>query len=83
MLAIRQEMPNTAFPALFEEAGFIHHQHPISIAEILGHIRAHVIAHTVNIPTRGVESGSSGALLRRSPLRTRRAPLDAPGSSKP
>ena len=32
-------------------------------------------------PQRG--SGSGGALLRRRPLRTRRAPLNAPGSSKP
>jgi hypothetical protein len=28
-------------------------------------------------------SGSPSALLRSGPLRTRRAPLDAPGSSKP
>jgi site-specific DNA recombinase len=36
--------------ALLEEAGLIHHQHPVRVAELLGDVAAHVVAERAWVP---------------------------------
>lgn len=49
-------------------AGLIHDQYALTLAQVTDRVRPNVIAHPIGVPGRSVESGSSSALLRRSPL---------------